>query len=285
MPLDRTAYNALVDDTGAGDGTVWAKTPIKNVILDPVDAALAPLESLAIASPQTITLTGNQNDVAVPANCRMLRCNNATLLTITGIAAGTPGQFLAIHAVGVAHVALTPQAAGTASAAANRLINTVTIGVTMLAAGTGVALYQYDGTLTRWKLVHHEQGAPIDVPYNAADFTASSGSWTVDAGDLLAYNYYLQGRTLFVHLYCATTSVTGTPNTLRVTLPNSYKILNRAALCTLMYINATGGWTAGGTFDLVTAATVIALWAIYQGTWAASTNLTQLQGSVSMELQ
>jgi hypothetical protein len=36
MALDRTAFNALIDGT-----TVWNKTQIKNVILDPVDAELA----------------------------------------------------------------------------------------------------------------------------------------------------------------------------------------------------------------------------------------------------
>lgn len=42
MAIDRTAYNALVDDDGSGTvGTVWNKARIAGVILDPVDAALA----------------------------------------------------------------------------------------------------------------------------------------------------------------------------------------------------------------------------------------------------
>ena len=43
MAIDRGPWNALVDDDGSGlVGTVWNKDAIKTVILDPVDAALAP---------------------------------------------------------------------------------------------------------------------------------------------------------------------------------------------------------------------------------------------------
>lgn len=39
MAIDRTAYNALVDDSGTGtDGSVWDKAAIKDVLLDPIDA-------------------------------------------------------------------------------------------------------------------------------------------------------------------------------------------------------------------------------------------------------
>ncbi len=42
MALDRTNYNALVDDTGGGiDGTNWNKNQVKIVILDQVDNELA----------------------------------------------------------------------------------------------------------------------------------------------------------------------------------------------------------------------------------------------------
>lgn len=42
MAINRTAFNALVDDDGTGTtGTPWEKARIAGVILDPVDAALA----------------------------------------------------------------------------------------------------------------------------------------------------------------------------------------------------------------------------------------------------
>lgn len=44
MAIDRTNYNALVDDDGSGTvGSIWNKNQIKNVLLDPIDAAFAPV--------------------------------------------------------------------------------------------------------------------------------------------------------------------------------------------------------------------------------------------------
>lgn len=41
MPIDRTAFDAMVDDSGSGtDGTIWDKAAIEDTILDPIDAAL-----------------------------------------------------------------------------------------------------------------------------------------------------------------------------------------------------------------------------------------------------
>jgi hypothetical protein len=41
MAIDRTAFNALVDDDGSGTtGSVWNKAAIDSVLLDPMDAAL-----------------------------------------------------------------------------------------------------------------------------------------------------------------------------------------------------------------------------------------------------
>lgn len=43
MAIDRTQYNALVNDSGGPvpDGTFWTKTKVKDVILDPIDALVA----------------------------------------------------------------------------------------------------------------------------------------------------------------------------------------------------------------------------------------------------
>lgn len=39
MPINRGPFNALVDDDGTNTvGTIWGKTPIKDVLLDPIDA-------------------------------------------------------------------------------------------------------------------------------------------------------------------------------------------------------------------------------------------------------
>lgn len=47
MPIDRTEFNLLVDDSGSNnDGSPWNKAAIQDVLLDPIDAAIAPLSSV-----------------------------------------------------------------------------------------------------------------------------------------------------------------------------------------------------------------------------------------------
>lgn len=46
MPIDRTAFNAIVEEPLGGDGTTgdrWTKALIASAILDPIDAAIAAL--------------------------------------------------------------------------------------------------------------------------------------------------------------------------------------------------------------------------------------------------
>lgn len=55
MPISRTAFNALVDDTGNNtDGTIWNKAQIAAVILDPIDTLVA-----SFAAPVWVTPTFN----------------------------------------------------------------------------------------------------------------------------------------------------------------------------------------------------------------------------------
>jgi len=154
----------------------------------------------------TTTSTGNQNDFNPGAlgTLNVLRCNNATALTITGLANGVDGQMVWIESIGTGQVDIKNQDAG--STAANRVINGVT-GTISLAAGVGRALLCYDGTTARWRVLEHEQGAWIAVPFNAGDFTASSSSWTVASGDVQEFRYWLKGRTLAIGITLYTTTV------------------------------------------------------------------------------
>jgi hypothetical protein len=102
------------------------------------------------------------------------------------------------------------------SSAANRLINYATSASTSLAAGVGTAQYVYDGTTARWRLVAHEQGAPITATYSALNFTASAGTWTVDSGDITTLTYLLRGRELTVRFRIENTDVSATPTDLLI---------------------------------------------------------------------
>lgn len=165
---------------------------------------------------QTTTSTGTQNDLTLTTGVTLLRCNNATLLTINGFAAGTDGQRVVVESVGAGIVSFAHQNAG--SATANRLINFATSAATSLAAGVGTAEFVYDLTTARWKMVEHTQGDWITVAYAGGNFTASAGTWTVDSGDVTTCAYYLTGRMLFVNISLGTTSVSATPAQLIVGL-------------------------------------------------------------------
>lgn len=171
-----------------------------------------------IAGDTTITTTGNIDDLDVKGYS-LLRMNNASLATIRGIRAGYPGQKLTIVSIGAGQVDLAHQ--NTNSAAANRLINTVSSINTPLAAGVGNATYEYDAETARWRLTNHNQGAPIPFTFNAADFTGrSSMTWTVTSGDVETWQYTLEGTLVFLQWSINTTSVGGTlSNWLQITVP------------------------------------------------------------------
>jgi hypothetical protein len=68
MSIDRTKFNLLVDDDGTNaTGSVWNKTAIKDVILDPVDAAIV---SSGVTLPINLTtqVTGTLQAAQEPAH-------------------------------------------------------------------------------------------------------------------------------------------------------------------------------------------------------------------------
>jgi hypothetical protein len=164
----------------------------------------------------TTTSTGTQNDFAL-AGATVLRCNNATDLTITGFANGSDGALLTVLSVGAGNVYLSHQAAG--SSAGNRMINNVTSGPTPLAAGAGAAIYRYDGTTARWRLVAHDQGAFISIPYASLSFDSDTGAfWTVDLADLIVFRFLFTGAQALLHaIILNTTTLAGVGSRLRVT--------------------------------------------------------------------
>ena len=59
----------------------------------------------------------------------------------------------------------------------------------------------------------------LDVPFNAANFAASSGAWTVTAGNVIVNKYTRIGTTLIWSVKLDNTTVTGGPAELYMTLP------------------------------------------------------------------
>jgi hypothetical protein len=102
----------------------------------------------------TITTTGTQTALALPVGHGdlVVYANNATLLTLQGVAAGEDGQRITIFSKGAGRVDIVNENAG--ASAANRII---TGGGTtiMLAPGSGRVSLLYDLTTLRWRVDVH----------------------------------------------------------------------------------------------------------------------------------
>ena len=272
MPIGRTA---IVNDDSTGTTGTILDNAWKQELYDQIDA----VSSGVI---QTTTATGTQNDFALTTSTGFLRCNNATLLTLTGLATGVDGQRLVIVSIGAGQVDLSHQDAG--STAANRLINLVTVGKTSLAPGSGTATLVFDGTTQRWRLVAHAQGAWLTRAFAAGNYTGSgSMTWTVDAGDVVLERYLLSGRTLTVFCRITTTTVGGTPSTaLQVLIPGGYSAVTLGE--TVAPISDNGGATAAGR--ALINASVIQVFKDFTSTanWAAATNTTSVFFTISFEV-
>ena len=263
-----TVPNRVIDtnDTGGGiDGTIrnaaWL-TAIYNSIEEMAYTVIIP------------TSTGTQNNwtPGVVGNT-VIKCNNASLLTITGIV-GTvvTGHRLIIMSIGAGQVDLVYSSGS--SSVGNKLINFATTGLTSLAAGAGVAEYVYDGS--RWVMVSHEQGAPITPTFAAGDYTSPTGTWAVTAGEAAILTYYLRGRQLTVTYEVSLTTVTGTPAHLRRKIPggatgaagNSFQPTR---------VSDNGGGVVWG-MAIASTADIQFFSTVGGGGWAASTLLTTVQG-------
>jgi hypothetical protein len=69
VPIDRTHFNALVDDDGTNtSGSLWNKAAIKDVILDPTDAAIAAAGGVTLPISLTTQVTGTLQAAQEPAH-------------------------------------------------------------------------------------------------------------------------------------------------------------------------------------------------------------------------
>jgi hypothetical protein len=94
--IDRTPYNALVDDNGTGTtGSVWNKAAIKTSILDPVDAALAAAGAypFSLGAGLFVPLAAGTYHNLAPGGATIWDLNPGGPVTITGFAAEPDGRF------------------------------------------------------------------------------------------------------------------------------------------------------------------------------------------------
>src|SRR5215813_14079847 len=80
------------------------------------------------------------------------------------------------------------------------------------------------GDVTVGRYIYEKQrttplGHWIAIAYSAGLFSATTGTWTVEAGDFSGLAYALSGKTMFLTFILNTTSVSATPSALTIALP------------------------------------------------------------------
>lgn len=229
----------------------------------------------------TVTTTGNIDNLNF-SNASVLRMNNASDATIRGLVAGVAGQQLTIVSVGAGNVLLAHQ--DTNSTAANRLINPITSASMPLAAGFGSATYEYDDTTDRWRLVNFDQGLPLTPTFDAADYSASAGTWTLTAGDVNTLKYMIrQSGSMLLAWDLRTTTTSLATGNLERKLPGGF-----SSAGTQTYTNwyETSGVAGGATREQVSAGLAFSFSVFFNilagTTFPAETNSIGVRGSAEI---
>lgn len=209
MAINRAPFNLLVDEPPGGDGSIgtkWNKTQIQGVLLDPIDAEIARLDTHQYDTiPATRTDTGTVHNWAPGlVGNTFSRWAGGADLTVTGLAGGVAGQRWTFKNTG-AKVAYFPHANG-GSVAVNQFANAATSAPTPVAGG-GWITYEHDGVV--WQVIAHSQGAWVSATFSSANFRsgASGSGWAVAAGNVSAMAYFLSGRLLDIAFSFDGTSV------------------------------------------------------------------------------
>ncbi|ANS04443.1 hypothetical protein [uncultured Mediterranean phage] len=130
-----------------------------------------------------------------------------------------------------------------------------------------------------------EQWKP--VPYLAGNFTANSGTWTVEAADHTLYQYTLTGKVLVVQFTLVnTTSSSGMGSQLRIALPAGLKAASASYTGTLF---TAGDISEAGkilTLDSGTGgANLLSLQRAAGSNWPSSvTNDLDIRGMIALEV-
>lgn len=275
MAISRTA---ITDDSGGGTDGTGLDNAWKQELYDQIDAAF----TFAETHPTT---TGTITAEPIPTGGGILATyhNNATLKTIQGMVAGVHGQIWMHYSKGAGQVDFQHlHASGTALGKCKLFATT---GVTSMAAGSGTMAFQYDATagVTQWKLVFHEQGAWITPTFAAGNYTATAGTWTLAAGDVVFNAYRLSGRTLQWHGRLATTSVSNAGVVLQAAIPGGFTAAGSSLLPNRVNDNAAGYVAA---YMLVNAgAAVVQFVTTYGGAgFAVAVNTTEVDLAVDIEV-
>jgi hypothetical protein len=123
------------------------------------------------------------------------------------------GDLIALRA---AEIAIASQVSGSIPHASSASQLAVTSGFTF----DGTTLAIPNGLKERGRST--AAGEWVSVAFNAANFTASAGNWTLVSGDQATFAYTLIGKTMTVSFVLNTTTVSATPASVRIAIPGGF---------------------------------------------------------------
>lgn len=139
-------------------------------------------------------------------------------------------------------------------------------------------------SITNASLVAAGIGAWTSVPYSAADYTGSAGTWTVEAADASSPIAYARiGNVLFIAVYIATSSVASAGVALQIplTMFGSPSVVGGNNAGSIWYSDA--GTFGSGTW-IATATHIQFLKATPSANWTNSTNLTDIRAQITLHI-
>ncbi len=182
-------------------------------------------------------------------NADLLKLTNASGGIVTGIKAGYDGQILNIVSTGGGNFQFKTESGN--SVAANRLI-------CFSAAGTsgnyitslGTATFQYDAVAARWRMIHSEQGSPIQYFLTWANLTTQPAIGNGTIGGF----WVTRGRNVDVNIFLSIGSTTtlGTGGLWLFSLP--FPFLGTINPAGGAIVSSAGGSTNNIGISLITTA-------------------------------
>ena len=138
------------------------------------------------------------------------------------------------------------------------------------------------GTFTSVTINSYSAGTWTTPAYAGTDFTASSGTWTVDAGDVTTYSYTIVNKMMTVCINIDTSSVSATPATLIVKIPAGKTATKKAGNMATM--SDDGAAFFAGFIGVAAGGTTIFFQKLSLANFATTTNTTIVGGQITFEI-